>query len=109
MVSLERDGLGKRLQKLRREKGLSAGQVAEAAQITEGFLRKIESGAKEPSLETFIILCNILSANVDEILLPLLKIDRIHNGNELKNKIENDELNEKQIKTILEILDILSS
>jgi transcriptional regulator with XRE-family HTH domain len=56
--------LGDDLRRLRRLRGLTLGQVAEAAGISLDGLKKIESGARYPSLRTLETLAECLHMNV---------------------------------------------
>lgn len=101
------NSLGMKLQEIRKRKNLTAEQVAEMTDISEGFLRKIEAGAKEPSLETFIALCKVLSADVDDVLASQLQIKRIENRDDLASKVSKEELSDYQLLLIKELIKLL--
>jgi transcriptional regulator with XRE-family HTH domain len=44
--------LGKRIQDLRRRRGLSTGELAAQVQVTSGFISQLEHSKTEPSLQT---------------------------------------------------------
>lgn len=49
--------LGKRINTARKERGLTSERLSEACGINATYLRQIESGAKVPSLQVFVLLC----------------------------------------------------
>ena len=52
--------LGKRINTARKERGLTSERLSEACGINATYLRQIESGAKVPSLQVFVLLCQAL-------------------------------------------------
>lgn len=59
--------VGLRIKGLRKQAGLTIGQLAELAGIDGGFLNYIENGKKTPSLETLGKLSKALNVSVAEI------------------------------------------
>ena len=49
--------LGKRINIARKERGWTSERLSEACNINATYLRQIESGAKVPSLQVFVLLC----------------------------------------------------
>ena len=49
--------LGKRINTARKERGWTSERLSEACNINATYLRQIESGAKVPSLQVFVLLC----------------------------------------------------
>lgn len=52
--------LGQRINRTRREHGLTAEKLSELCHINATYLRQIEGGAKIPSLPVFTDICNAL-------------------------------------------------
>ncbi len=61
-------GIGKRIQLLRKEKGLTQLELSEEINISSKFLSDIETGKKGMSLNTFICICDSLNANANYLL-----------------------------------------
>lgn len=80
---MEKNGLGKRINTIRKDRGLTADKLSEMCNINATYLRQIEGGAKMPSLLVFIDLCKALHISPDYLL--------------------QDELTENEITTIREI------
>ena len=80
---MEKNGLGKRINAVRKDRGLTADQLSEMCNINATYLRQIEGGVKMPSLPVFIDSCKALKISPDYLL--------------------QDELEENEISTIREI------
>lgn len=65
---MEVPGLGKRINRVRKERGLTAEKLSEVCSINATYLRQIEGGAKIPSLPVFIAICNALKVSPDYLL-----------------------------------------
>ena len=80
-MAMDEKGLGRRLQDMRRCKGLTQQQLCQAANLSFSTLTKIERGAiKSPSIFTILSIANALNMGLDELL-----------GNKAKNKIYQNE------------------
>lgn len=60
--------VGKRIQKLRREKGLTQEQLANCLSISTVHLAKIESGKRGCSMDILIDISAVLSASLDYLV-----------------------------------------
>ena len=67
---LDLDRLGGHIRRCRREKGLTAEQLAEASAISADYLRMIEGGTREPSLSCFVRLSRALGVPLSDLLPP---------------------------------------
>jgi transcriptional regulator with XRE-family HTH domain len=59
--------MGERLQRIRRAKGLSQPQLAEAAQVPVSSLRNWEQGKRIPAFDTAARLAIALGVSLDEL------------------------------------------
>ena len=80
---MEKNGLGKRINAVRKDRSLTADRLSEMCNINATYLRQIEGGVKMPSLSVFIDICKALKISPDYLL--------------------QDELEENEISTIREI------
>ena len=80
---MERNSLGKRINAVRKDRGLTADKLSEMCNINAVYLRQIEGGVKMPSLPVFIDICKGLKVSPDYLL--------------------QDELTENEISPIREI------
>ena len=80
---MEKNGLGKRINAVRKDRSLTADRLSEMCNINATYLRQIEGDVKMPSLSVFIDICKALKISPDYLL--------------------QDELEENEISTIREI------
>ena len=60
--------LGERLNKTRKERGITAQQMADALQTGLRNYRKFESGHANPTLEGLVLIADILNVSTDYLL-----------------------------------------
>lgn len=65
--------LGVRIHTARRHQGITSNQLAELCGVGAVHIRKIESGAKLPSIQTFIMICNALHTSPQYLLQDSLE------------------------------------
>lgn len=65
---MEKNGLGKRINAVRKDRGFTADRLSELCHINATYLRQIEGGAKMPSLPVFIDICRALKISPDYLL-----------------------------------------
>ncbi|MGW7532120.1 helix-turn-helix domain-containing protein [Amycolatopsis sp. NPDC054798] len=58
----------RRLRELRLERGLTLDKVAAAADLTPGYLSRVESGQRVPSLGTLVVLARALDVSVADLV-----------------------------------------
>ena len=61
---------GRRLLKLRTERGLTQAQLAEALNTKQSAIARLESGSHRPSLATLDKVCGALDAHLEVRLVP---------------------------------------
>lgn len=66
MISMESKstGLGLAVRSLRETKGMSRGELARAAGISESYLKKIENGDRKPGLDIYQKITEVLDADI---------------------------------------------
>lgn len=69
---MEKNTLGKRINQLRKKRGLTSEQLSEICGVNAVHIRKIESGSSLPSISLFIKICNALCVSADFLLGDLL-------------------------------------
>lgn len=62
---MEKNGLGKRINAVRKDRSLTADRLSEMCNINATYLRQIEGGVKMPSLSVFIDICKALKISPD--------------------------------------------
>ena len=66
--TLSKDNFGLNLYRARNKAGMSILDLAVAIDKSERMISYYESGMKFPSLETIILICNVLNVTIDNIL-----------------------------------------
>ena len=70
--SMDRVGLGKRINEARKIQNLTGEKLAELCSINATYLRQIAGGAKIPSLPVFVLLCDNLKVSPNFLLKDTL-------------------------------------
>lgn len=61
--------IGKRIQELRKSKGLTQEEMAEKLEITVSMLSKVEVGARVPSIDMFVLISEYFEETLDYVVL----------------------------------------
>ena len=64
--------LGRRINQLRKERGMTSEQLSEQCGVNAVHIRRIESGSGLPSFHLFLKICNVLGTSSDYLLGDLL-------------------------------------
>lgn len=95
--------MGRRIRLRRKELGLTQYKLAELLEMSNNHLSAIENGREKPSLEKFVILCEMLKTTPDFLLLG-----NLHSCNVSQNIFDNLRLcNEEDIKLAGQIIELL--
>ena len=97
--------IGARIQKLRKQKGLTQDELSEKVNISSKYLSSIERGKENPTLNTFISIADELSVDIEEFFTEI----QIEDPKITKEMILSlvDEADEDQLKTIYQILSVI--
>lgn len=60
---------GRRIQKLRKGKGLTQEQLASLLKVTDKHIRSVESGERNASIDLLVSLSDIFNVSLDYIML----------------------------------------
>ena len=61
--------LGTRIKEQRQRRMLTQQQLAEKVSLTPGFISRIETGNKKPSLEVLLSICETLNITLNDLLV----------------------------------------
>lgn len=87
----------------RKELGFTQNRLAESLEISNNHLSAIENGREKPSLEKFVVLCELLKTTPDFLLLG-----NLHARNISQNIVDNLLLcNDEDIKLIGQIVELM--
>lgn len=80
---MDKNLLGSRIKKVRKERSLTAEKLSELCHINATYLRQIEGGTKIPSLPVFTDLCNALKISPSYLLKDSLSQNELSRLSEL--------------------------
>ena len=86
---MEEKSLGRRINFVRKDRGLTAEKLSELCNINATYLRQIEGGTKLPSLPVFISICAALKISPDYLLRDALPDNELSAIRELEALWEN--------------------
>ncbi|MBR0421063.1 MAG: helix-turn-helix transcriptional regulator [Clostridia bacterium] len=72
-MSTQYESIGKRIKEYRTERNLSQERLGELISTTTDYVFKIESGRRIPSVETLVLIANVLEVSADDLLVDLIK------------------------------------
>lgn len=64
MINIENTNMGKAIKMLREEKGMTRERLSEEVGISDSHLKKIESGSRQPGINTYSKILEVLGAEV---------------------------------------------
>ena len=95
--------LGVRIHEARKEQGISSNKLAELCDVGPVHIRKIESGAKLPSISTFVLICNALHTSPQSLLQDSLEPNDVTEQLQLMERINS--LSKVQVAMVQRLID----
>jgi len=102
---LDRAAFGRRLNSARREQQISSEQLSVLCDLNAVFIRKIESSANLPSLNTFVLLCNKLRISPNFLLSDSLIWNEEDKISDLSNRLRA--LSPHQLEIVIGTVNVL--
>lgn len=87
-MKIDYQTMGRRLARIRKEKGLTQEKLAEKSNLANNYISNIENCRSIPSLETLIKLCEALDITPDDLLLGTAKEGREYLMPDIWDKIK---------------------
>lgn len=88
--------LGRQIAKFRKNRGLKQEELAEMVSLSTSYISAIERGVKNPTLENFIAIANVLKVSSDELLREELEVRFDIQMTQLGAMLEKLDDNEKE-------------
>ena len=106
---MEQSKLGKRINEVRKSRGLTADKLSELCNINATYLRQIEGGTKVPSMPIFVSLCQQLRVSPNYLLKDTLSDNEYSDITELAQLLDTASpsqirLATAMIKSALEVI-----
>ena len=80
--------IGKRLQKLRKEKGYTQQQFSEMVGLSTNYLSDVERGKSSVRLDKLVTMINLLDCSADDVFLDVIKVGYKIKSSRLSERIE---------------------
>ena len=93
--------LGKRIQTIRKRKGITQSALAEKINRSASYMSYIENGVKSLSLDTLLLIANELNVSTDDILIDNLTNTIKVSNHEFANLIAD--CSEYEIRILLDV------
>jgi transcriptional regulator with XRE-family HTH domain len=96
-VMIDYNQLGRRIQRIRHERGLTQAELAERADVSPPYISHIERGVKTASLDTLAKIAESLGVALDSLLLGQPGSDQHTYGAEISDLLDECTTVQKQI------------
>ena len=99
--------IGKRIQEVRKERGLTQEQLSQIVGLSPNYLSNIETGLKTPKLDTFIAIINALQCDANTLLADVVDATTVQESGQISKALA--ELPAGEQRRILKVLNVLIS
>ena len=97
--------VGKRIQAVRSERGLTQEQLSQLVDLSPNYLSNIETGLKTPKLDTFVEIINALQCDANTLLADVVDSTTVQESGQVSKALA--ELPTKDQRRILKVLKVL--
>ena len=99
--------IGKKVQELRKQKGLTQEQLAERVNISPHYLSALERGVYNIKLDLLVNILNTLNCSADDVFQDIVNSSLKVKSSQLSEKLKSLPLKEQ--RKILEVVDTMIS
>jgi transcriptional regulator with XRE-family HTH domain len=97
--------IGRRIQIMRKERGLTQEQLSQAVGLSPNYLSNIETGLKTPKLETFIEIVNALHCDANTLLADVVDSTVTQESSQIARSLaELPVADQRKIMKVVEVL-----
>ena len=97
--------IGRRIQEIRKQRGLTQEQMAERVNISPHYLSALERGVYNIKLDLLVDILNILNCSADEVFQDVVGSSSKIKARQLSEKLKGLPLHEQ--RKILEVIEIM--
>ena len=97
--------IGRRIQDIRKQKGLTQEQLAERVNISPHYLSALERGVYNIKLDLLVDILNVLNCSADEVFQDVVDSSSKIKASQLSEKLKGLPLQEQ--RKILEVIEIM--
>lgn len=98
--------IGKRIQKLRKQKGYTQLTFSEIVSLSNNYISQIESGTRSPRLDKLALIINALECSADDVFMDVIDCGYKVKASRLSEKM--DGLSEEQREKVFAVIDVLT-
>lgn len=98
------ESIGKHIREYRLKNNMRQEDLAEKTDLSVNYIGMLERGEKIPSLETFIVLLNVLGASADIVLADVLE-----SGYNVKTSLLSEKLDSVSTETKDTVYDVIDT
>ena len=69
MMTIDMIATGQNIKKIRKESGITIGQIVDTCGISKGSVCKWQRGDTMPSIDNFVVLASIFGVTIDDIIV----------------------------------------
>ena len=97
--------IGKRIQRIRKQRGLTQEQLSQMVNLSTNYLSNIETGFKTPKLETLVAIMNALECDANALLSDVVTVTSLDESRQISPALAELPPREQQrIKRVVEVL-----
>ena len=97
--------IGKRIQLVRKERGLTQEQLSQMVDLSPNYLSNVETGLKTPKLETLIEIMNALQCDANALLADVVDATTTEQSGHISKALSS--LPMKEQRKIMRIVEVL--
>ena len=97
--------IGRRIQEIRKQRGLTQEHLAERVNISPHYLSALERGVYNIKLDLLVDILNILNCSADEVFLDVVSSSSKIKASQLSEKLKGLPVHEQ--RKILEVIEIM--
>ena len=97
--------IGRRIQEIRKQRGLTQEQMAERVNISPHYLSALERGVYNIKLDLLVDILNILNCSADEVFQDVVSSSSKIKASQLSEKLKGLPVHEQ--RKILEVIEIM--
>ena len=97
--------IGRRIQEIRKQRGLTQEQMAERVNISPHYLSALERGVYNIKLDLLVDILNVLNCSADEVFQDVVDTSSKIKASQLSEKLKGLPLQEQ--RKILEVVEIM--
>ena len=97
--------VGKRIQKVRKARGLTQAELSQMLDLSTKYISNIECGFKTPKLNTFVTIANALKCDANQLLSDVLDVTTGQESGQVSEKLLSLPVEEQ--RRILRVLEVM--